>query len=304
MIHSRQALIAPIYFTIKRTVQASLILITLVLYSRCASVSSAAIKTPYRFTAVKPQWKTLAAGIDTFDLYNPQLPLIVHMVKIDLSHPSVSVITSEAELFTNSTGTLRAESTLDFALRHHTAVACNAAPFKTHSILFDRYRIITGIHITDFQQMSMPNKRYGALLFYTDNTACIIDSQTDTAFSKKIRHAVGGFFIILRDGAIIPQIRQHRDSRTAVGLDATGKKLFIAVVEGENKRKSCGLTFEETAVLMQVLGAHNALQLDGGSSSTLVIRKNGIQRTIAPNPLWNIRIRVASNLGIQSASVP
>ena len=144
----------------------------------------------------------------------------------------------------------------------------------------------------------MPHERYGALLFYADKTACIIDAQTEELLLENVRHAVGGFWTILRNGAVLPQKLHRRDSRTAVGIADNGRTLFVVAVEGENKRKSQGLSFEETARLMRELGADDALQLDGGSSSSLVLQENGTQHIVAPTRSWNIHIRVASNVGI------
>ena len=269
------------------------------LFSGCTTVSTVHTDTPYQpITQEKIHWRPLASGIKAADITDPQFPLIVHIVKIDLLNPAVSVITSEPTLFKNSQGRIRGETTRDFALRHNTIVAFNAAPFKTRSLLFSVHRTIVGIHITDFIRMSMPNKRYGALLFCADKTAHIIDSQTEDLLSADIRHAVGGFWTILRNGTVLSQKLHRRDSRTAVGLADNGKTLFVVAVEGENKRKSQGLSFEETAKLMQELGADDAIQLDGGSSSTLILQENGKQCITAPTRTWNIHIRVASNIGI------
>ena len=269
------------------------------LFSGCTTVSTVHTDTPYQpITQEKIHWRPLASGIKAADINDSQFPLIVHIVKIDLLNPAVSVITSEPTLFKNSQGRIRGETTRDFALRHNTIVAFNAAPFKTRSLLFSMYRTIVGIHITDFIRMSMPNKRYGALLFCADKTARIIDSQTEDLLSADIRHAVGGFWTILRNGTVLPQKLHRRDSRTAVGLADNGKTLFVVAVEGENKRKSQGLSFEETAKLMQELGADDAIQLDGGSSSTLVLQENGEQRTASPTRNLNIHICVADNIGI------
>ena len=265
----------------------------------CAAVPPFRTDMPYQpIATAKMHWRQLSQGIKATDITDPQFPLIVHIVKIDLLNPAVSVITSEPALFKNSRGCIRGETTRNFALRHNTIVAFNAAPFKTRSLLFSMYRTIVGIHITDFIRMSMPNKRYGALLFCADKTARIIDSQTEDLLSADIRHAVGGFWTILRNGTVLPQKLHRRDSRTAVGLADNGKTLFVVAVEGENKRKSQGLSFEETAKLMQELGADDAIQLDGGSSSTLILQENGEQRTASPTRNLNIHIRVADNIGI------
>ena len=289
------------HFTIKLLPLFPLLIVAYCLwcFSGCTTAPTTYTDTPYQpVTRAEIRWRPLSPGIEAADIHNPQLPLIVHIVKIDLLNPAVSVITSEAALFKNNRGRLRGETTRDFALRHNTIVAFNAAPFKTRSLLFSVYRTIVGIHITDFRRMSMPHERYGALLFYADKTARIIDAQTEDLLLENVRHAAGGFWTILRNGTVLPQKLHRRDSRTAVGIADNGRTLFVVAVEGENKRKSQGLSFEETARLMRELGADDALQLDGGSSSSLILQENGAQHIVAPTRSWNIHIRVASNVGI------
>jgi len=60
--------------------------------------------------------------------------------------------------------------------------------------------------------------------------------------------------------------------RTAVGYSKNGKFLTIVVVDGRQPFYSQGITLTELASLMIELGAHDAMNFDGGGSSTLVIR--------------------------------
>ena len=46
----------------------------------------------------------------------------------------------------------------------------------------------------------------------------------------------------------------------------------MAVIDGENARKSIGASLYESAEWMSALGAYNAMILDGGGSSTLVLK--------------------------------
>jgi hypothetical protein len=62
--------------------------------------------------------------------------------------------------------------------------------------------------------------------------------------------------------------------RTAVGIDADGRKLLILVVDGRST-VSRGYTMVELANMMTALGAENAINLDGGGSSAMYTR-NGL----------------------------
>ena len=59
--------------------------------------------------------------------------------------------------------------------------------------------------------------------------------------------------------------------RTAVGIDADGRRLLILVVDGRSA-SSRGYTMVELADMMTALGAENALNLDGGGSSAMYTR--------------------------------
>ncbi|WP_210502879.1 phosphodiester glycosidase family protein [Nocardioides xinjiangensis] len=59
--------------------------------------------------------------------------------------------------------------------------------------------------------------------------------------------------------------------RTAVGIDADGRQLFILVVDGRSSA-SRGYTMVELADMMTALGAENAINLDGGGSSAMYSR--------------------------------
>jgi len=64
-----------------------------------------------------------------------------------------------------------------------------------------------------------------------------------------------------------------RNPRTAVGVTDTGT-LLLVVVDGRQGAYSAGMTMVELADLMQALGARDAINLDGGGSSTMVL--NGL----------------------------
>jgi hypothetical protein len=61
--------------------------------------------------------------------------------------------------------------------------------------------------------------------------------------------------------------------RTAVGATADGR-LLLVVVDGRQPGYSSGISLRDLAELMSSLGAHNAINLDGGGSSTMWL--NGV----------------------------
>jgi len=92
------------------------------------------------------------------------------------------------------------------------------------------------------------------------------------------REAVGGRPLLVRDSVIVadvdttgqPGFATGRHPRTAAGLARNGKRLILVVVDGRQKPYSDGMTLRELANLMRALGARDALNLDGGGSTTMV----------------------------------
>jgi hypothetical protein len=63
----------------------------------------------------------------------------------------------------------------------------------------------------------------------------------------------------------------RRNPRTAIGVRKDGL-VVVAVVDGHFPDESIGLTIEELRTLMAALGAADAVNLDGGGSSAMVVR--------------------------------
>ena len=103
---------------------------------------------------------------------------------------------------------------------------------------------------------------------------------------ESILHAVGGREWILRDGAVSisprPASADEIHPRSAVGLTADGR-LILATVDGRRAGWSDGVRLPELAELMLSRGAVNALNLDGGGSTSLAIRRAGTSGPVLVN---------------------
>ncbi len=92
--------------------------------------------------------------------------------------------------------------------------------------------------------------------------------------------AVSGFPELLENGRLPadltsserPSFGRTRHPRTAVGYDPRTGRLLLVVVDGRQAPYSAGMTLPELSRLMRTLGASEALNLDGGSSSAMVVR--------------------------------
>jgi hypothetical protein len=91
--------------------------------------------------------------------------------------------------------------------------------------------------------------------------------------------AVGGAPMLVRDGQLVGSCNSACGSnpRTGIGVTARGRILMV-VVDGRRPRWSLGPTMNEFARIMRDLGAVHALNLDGGGSSTMVVRDKVMNR--------------------------
>lgn len=105
----------------------------------------------------------------------------------------------------------------------------------------------------------------------------------------KMQSAVGGGPVLVQQGEVLISNNEElkfagkaihdRHPRTAMGYTAN-HELVILAVEGRNPGKAEGVTLSQEAQLLQSLGCVEALNLDGGGSSCLLI--NG-KPTIRPS---------------------
>lgn len=84
--------------------------------------------------------------------------------------------------------------------------------------------------------------------------------------------AISGNKMLIDDGVIQVVDDRELHPRTAVGIDRDTGEVLLLVVDGR-QASSRGATMVEMADLMIDLGADEALNLDGGGSSTMVARR-------------------------------
>ena len=77
---------------------------------------------------------------------------------------------------------------------------------------------------------------------------------------------------VLNINSLKPESR-YRHPRTAVGLSKDKHYLYVFVIDGRQPGYSEGATLLELAKWTRHFGAYQAINLDGGGSSTLVIDK-------------------------------
>jgi hypothetical protein len=127
-----------------------------------------------------------------------------------------------------------------------------------------------------------------------------------------VADTIGGNPVLVRDGRLEwdSLSGNHyifaRHPRTGVGLTKDGKVLLVTV-DGRKPRHSVGMTLMAFAKLFKSLGATWALNLDGGGSTTMVVRgrvvnkpSDGRERPVGSALL----VTMGSSFARKSASAP
>ena len=112
-----------------------------------------------------------------------------------------------------------------------------------------------------------------------------------------MREVVGGNVHLVSGGVAMSSdsgsFCTTRHPRTAVGFSEDGRTLILAVVDGRTSA-SAGMRCSELAGLMLEMGAHEALNLDGGGSTSMYVAGDGVVN----NPSDGSERVVANHLGV------
>jgi uncharacterized protein YraI len=138
-----------------------------------------------------------------------------------------------------------------------------------------------------------------------DRPTLYVNQQNEMTFDEpkgKVYNAISGERMLVskgqKAGGLDAQLRQPR---TAVGINRNGRWLYLVVMDGR-EQTSDGATLSELADLLVSYGVYNAMNFDGGGSSTLVIEGVDKQPRVLNTPVNdNVAGReraVANHLGV------
>ncbi len=206
---------------------------------------------------------------------------------IDLSRVEV-VVTPAADASLPEGADAVLTPTDAFANEHGLDLAINANFF---GLVGDRkttlHADILGLNISDGVVVSPP-RTFGdpAIVFSRDGKAAVGRFTTEALKASDAFNAVAGIGpsetdatlggLLVHDGenlgasARVQPLRRH--PRTAIGVDATGTRIVLAVIDGRRPFHSVGMKLPELAQVMIDAGCDDAIALDGGGSSAIVVK--------------------------------
>jgi hypothetical protein len=118
------------------------------------------------------------------------------------------------------------------------------------------------------------------------------------ALAPELLELIGGDRAMLKDGIVQENNWPELHPRTAIGFSADKSKIIMSVVDGRTDL-SKGVSTKQLADIMKLSGASDAINLDGGGSSVMVVR-NQIRNT----PSDGVERAVGNALLVVSTAIP
>lgn len=199
------------------------------------------------------------------------LAMKIFIVEVDLSSPNLTI---EASTPFNqpqySMQEMTLQATYEDAEKHKVWAGING----------DFYNMTTGmpqgvVHKEGMAIKSTFQDDLNTFFGITTNNKAIIGDQTlYTEVKASLKEVISGRVTLIKDGVIETQASAVVEPRTAIGTSADGLKVYMLAVDGRNFHYSNGMKYENLAIILKALGAHNAINLDGGGSTTFFIRNS------------------------------
>ena len=243
------------------------------------------------------RWQPVFDGVEYLraDIRIPR-PISVHAVRVDLSNPEVSMIVTPQTGGPGSTVPSRRATT--FIKEFGCQVAINAGLFFPKAYFENEPVQASGLTASLGYVYAEPASNLHAL---------VISSNKVISITKQLPevppyHAAGGLLTILEEGKNVGE-RLDPDPLTVVGYSDDQRYLYLMVIDGRQEGYSEGASPHEAAEMISKLGASDAINMDGGSSTTMAMENVLGGATVINRPskrlfLNSIERPVATHIGI------
>lgn len=254
--------------------------------------------------------KQIAPGIvrAEWKLKKPR-KLVIHAVRVDLRTPGLRFHVTgkaaehgqkmpDAPEFTIRTRrvTTRQFFTQLRKQRINAVIAVNAAPWSPWRPPWNQqFADRMGLLICEGDVVMPPDGKRPSFIVTKEGKYDLAVVPADGDLSH-IRTAVSGFSFVLKDGKVSGG-NKNTAPRTGYALSADKRYFYIFVADGRQKDYSMGMTHREVGEFLAYLGGHVGVNMDGGGSSTLIVRKGRDSKMLNHQP-HNSERTVGASLAI------
>lgn len=237
------------------------------------------------------------------DVHVRPRPIVVHWVTIDMRTPGLRFLVTPAD-DRGSDLPLRARTTSEFLKEFDVQIAINGdgfSPWWSRSLA--DYYPHSGDRVRPRGNAASRGRGYWSTSEPFPTLYINSRNRISLQAPAKPFNAISGETLLAMGGQPTPDLDAvELHPRSAVGYSRNGRYLYLVVVDGRQPFYSLGMTLAELADFMIAIGARDAMNLDGGGSSTLVVETRAGQPRILNSPIDNYipgRERpVANHLGI------
>ncbi len=226
---------------------------------------SVSAQSPDSIAVVTKSWKTTAIDKGIVWKHGHFEELFGHPQDVNFVEISLREYRRKIRIAADS---VRLDSTSRIALEHDAIVAINGGFFDMKSGGSVDFVKVDGKVI---DHTRMPTDRADAVLLVSKRKIGIKPAPaTDNAYGN-VPHVLRSGPLLIQGGAAVAlsasPFNNNRHPRSAIAV-TTDRKLILIVVDGRS-RSSAGMSLPELAHVLRWLGADDAMNLDGGGSSTL-----------------------------------
>jgi hypothetical protein len=220
---------------------------------------------------------------------------VLHWVRVELGAPGIEPYVTPLDPSAVAQGSQYRLRWIENVVRdEHLAVAVNGALFTSEYSWRPRLPgdLANGVETVVSEHVVSHFWKHAYLLWFDDNLNPHLrpSKPPNSAELREAKWGIGGQAVWLHDGKVWSGSNRQPDSRTAIGIDAERKLLFLAVAEWASPH----LVLEELAKL----GARDAMLLDGGASSAIAIGEGA--RDVPTGPLFGGSRPVATFFGVRA----
>lgn len=133
------------------------------------------------------------------------------------------------------------------------------------------------------------------------------DVDVEIGPSEDVDMGIAGSHQILADGSVpdLPagDLEDTEHPRTAVGISKDGSELFVTTIDGRSE-SSGGMSLEDMGEFFSDIGAYNAVNLDGGGSTTMLARTAGADAPALQNDPSDGEQRTVANALVFYSDAP